>query len=160
MIEISVFIMAVAFALLVVFLIKTLLAATKSLEKATQTLQEVQKTIDELGYEVKQTVRQTNDIIIDLQLKMKQIDPVMESAHNIGEVLSEVTYAAKQLSSTVMDKMKKTKAKSSTPLNVPTSTVEQRNIQSYSTVNEIKNSKDPNWVKVVDVAADIWRKFR
>ncbi|OAB45825.1 DUF948 domain-containing protein [Paenibacillus antarcticus] len=159
MIEISVVIIAVAFAVLVVFLIKTLKAATISLEKTSQTLQEVQKTIDELGYEVKQTVRHANDITVDLQAKMKQIDPVIESVHNLGEVLSEVTYAAKQLSSTVMDKMMK---KNNTPpaSNITPSTAEQRTVNSYAAVNEAKESKATSWVKYVDVAAGIWQKFR
>jgi len=159
MIEISVVIIAVAFAVLVVFLINTLRAATKSLEKTSQTLQEVQKTIEELGYEVKQTVRHANDITVDLQAKMKQIDPVIESVHNLGEVLSEVTYAAKQLSSTVMDKMTK---KNNTPpaSNITPSTAEQRTVNSYATVNETKESKATSWVKYVDVAAGIWQKFR
>ncbi|AOZ93477.1 DUF948 domain-containing protein [Paenibacillus crassostreae] len=161
MIEISVVVIAVAFAILVVFLIKTLKAATKSLEKTTQTLQEVQKTIEELGYEVKQTVRQANGITVDLQTKMKQMDPVMESVHNLGEVLSEVTFAAKQLSSTVMEKMKKPKTNASSNLsNVPLSKAEQRTVQSYAALNKAKDSKDPNWVKYVDVAAGIWQKFR
>lgn len=158
MIEISVVIIAVAFAVLVLFLIKTLKAATQSLEKTSQTLQEVQKTIDELGYEVKQTIRHANDITVDLQSKMKQIDPVMDSVHNLGEVLSEVTYAAKQLSSTVMDKMKKNNVKSSSK--ITPSTAEQRTVQSYAAVNETKESKNTSWVKYVDVAAGIWQKFR
>lgn len=161
MIEISVVIIAVAFAVLVVFLINTLRAATKSLEKTSQTLQEVQKTIEELGYEVKQTVRHANDITVDLQAKMKQIDPVIESVHNLGEVLSEVTYAAKQLSSTVMDKMTKKNNNNTPPAsNIPPSTAEQRTVNSYATVNETKESKATSWVKYVDVAASIWQKFR
>lgn len=158
MIEISVVIIAVAFAVLVLFLIKTLKAASQSLEKTTQTLQEVQKTIDELGYEVKQTIRHANDITVDLQAKMKQIDPVMDSVHNLGEVLSEVTYAAKQLSTTVMDKIKKTSVKTSS--NTQPSTPEQRTIESYAALNETKSTKDTSWVKYVDVAAGIWQKFR
>lgn len=158
MIEISVVIIAIAFAVLVLFLIKTLKAATQSLEKTTQTLQEVQKTIDELGYEVKQTVRHANNITVDLQAKMKQIDPVMDSVHNLGEVLSEVTYAAKQLSTTVMDKIKKTSVKPSS--NTQPSTPEQRTIESYAALNETKSTKDTSWVKYVDVAAGIWQKFR
>lgn len=158
MIEIGVLIIAIAFAVLVLFLIKTLKAATHSLEKTTQTLQEVQKTIDELGYEVKQTVRHANNITVDLQAKMKQIDPVMDSVHNLGEVLSEVTYAAKQLSTTVMDKIKKNNVKTSS--NTQPSTPEQRTIESYAALNETKSTKDTSWVKYVDVAAGIWQKFR
>lgn len=158
MIEISVLIIAIAFAVLVLFLIKTLKAATHSLEKTTQTLQEVQKTIDELGYEVKQTVRHANNITVDLQAKMKQIDPVLDSVHNLGEVLSEVTYAAKQLSTTVMDKIKKTNVMTSS--NTQLSKPEQRTIESYAALNETISTKDTSWVKYVDVAAGIWQKFR
>lgn len=158
MIEISVVIIAVAFAVLVLFLIKTLKAASQSLEKTTQTLQEVQKTIDELGYEVKQTIRHANDITVDLQAKMKQIDPVMDSVHNLGEVLSEVTYAAKQLSSTVMEKIKKTNVKPSS--HIEPTTPEQRTIESYAAVNKTNDTKSTSWVKYVDVAAGIWQKFR
>lgn len=41
--QVSIFIIAIAFAVLVIFLIKTLKAAQGSLDKVTQTLQDVQK---------------------------------------------------------------------------------------------------------------------
>lgn len=82
--QVSIFIIAIAFAVLVIFLIKTLKAAQGSLDKVTQTLQDVQKTIDELSYEVKQTVRHANDITADVDHKLKQVEPVMESVRNLG----------------------------------------------------------------------------
>ncbi|AJS60146.1 DUF948 domain-containing protein [Paenibacillus sp. IHBB 10380] len=165
MIEISVALIAVAFAVLVIFLIKTLRAATQSLDKTTQTLQEVQKTIDELSYEVKQTIRHANDITVDVQAKMKQIDPVMDSVQNIGEVLSEVTLAAKQVSTTLIDKMKSNKRHVSAPQpshESAASSAEQRTVQSYATVNNSTGATKPapSWVKYVDVAAEVWKKFR
>ncbi|HEY2491468.1 MAG TPA: DUF948 domain-containing protein [Paenibacillus sp.] len=164
MIEISVALIAVAFAILVIFLIKTLRAATHSLDKTTQTLQEVQKTIDELSYEVKQTIRHANDITVDVQAKMKQIDPVMDSVQNIGEVLSEVTLAAKQVSTTLIDKMKSNKRRD-VPASQPShgstvSSAEQHTVKSYATVNNRVTKPAPSWVKYVDVAAEVWKKFR
>ncbi|MGF7048326.1 uncharacterized protein YoxC [Paenibacillus sp. DS2015] len=165
MIEVSVALIAVAFAILVIFLIKTLRAATQSLDKTTQTLQEVQKTIDELSYEVKQTIRHANDITVDVQAKMKQIDPVMDSVQNLGEVLSEVTQAAKQVSTTLIDRMKSSKRHTPAPQRSQVSTAssaEQRTVQSYATINESTGAtkQAPSWVKYVDVAAEVWKKFR
>ncbi|MHA0857881.1 DUF948 domain-containing protein [Paenibacillus sp. CMAA1364] len=160
MMEISVLIIALAFAVLVVFLIKTLKAATQSLEKTTQILQEVKKTIDELGYEVKQTVRQANDITVDLQHKMKQIDPVMDSVNNLGEILSEITFAGKQVASTLMDKITKSKTKSTELVVVPPTTMTEGIIPTTNPINKTSKLKDVSWLRYVDVAADVWKKFR
>ncbi|GAB6992417.1 DUF948 domain-containing protein [Paenibacillus pini] len=164
-IGISVAIIAVAFAVLVFYLIKTLLAAKDSLEKTTQTLQEVQQTIDELGYEVKQIVRHANDITVDLQSKMKQIDPVMNSVKNLGEVLSEATLAAKQASTTMIAKFKQNKKQAvhekAAITSAPT-TANERTINSYATTYAAagKNSPEAGWMKWVDTAATVWKRFR
>ncbi|MEC0372666.1 DUF948 domain-containing protein [Paenibacillus chibensis] len=165
LVGISVAIIAVAFAVLVVYLIKTLLAAKDSLEKTTQTLQEVQQTIDELGYEVKQIVRHASDITVDVQHKMKQIDPVMNSVKNLGEVLSEVTLAAKQASSTMIQKFKQTSHRVGVNQHdaLPShSTAEERTLQSYAATYGTagKGKAGAGWMKYADVAAVIWQKFR
>ncbi|WP_440112681.1 DUF948 domain-containing protein [Paenibacillus sp. QZ-Y1] len=165
--QISVALIAVAFAVLVFFLIRTLKSAQGSLDNVSQTLQEVQKTIDELSYEVKQTVRHANDITVDVQHKMKQIDPVMESVQNLGEVLNEVTEAAKQVSSTLMAKFQTKRSNSeqtkrTETVRVPTqpATSADRTLQSYeATYND--GAKDrKNWMKYVDVAANVWQRMR
>ncbi|ANY74364.1 hypothetical protein BBD41_18275 [Paenibacillus ihbetae] len=165
--QISVAVIAVAFAVLVVYLIKTLKAATQSLEKVTQTLQEVQKTIDELSYEVKQTIRNTNDITVDVQHKMKQIDPVMDTVRNLGEALSEVTYAVKQVSAGMVSRFKQARLEKKQPVEAKRPkalTPEERTFQSYDAVyhqqEESKPSKSRNWLAYVDTAIGLWNSFR
>ncbi|GIO64917.1 hypothetical protein J43TS9_64910 [Paenibacillus cineris] len=163
--SLSVALIAVAFAVLVVYLIKTLLAAKSSLEKTTQTLQEVQQTIDELSYEIKQIVRHANDITADVEHKMKQIDPVMNSVKNLGEVLSELTLAAKQASTTLIHKFKQPKHQvESRPRHMlaSASTPEERTIESYSAVYETGAKAKPaaNVVKWIDTAATVWQRLR
>ncbi|WP_136608991.1 DUF948 domain-containing protein [Paenibacillus dokdonensis] len=167
LVGISVAIIAVAFAVLVIYLIKTLLAAKDSLEKTTQTLQEVQQTIDELGYEVKQIVRHASDITVDVQHKMKQIDPIMTSVKNLGEVLSEVTLAAKQASTTMIHKFKQVSPNPRVSANqhaaLPSSsTAEERTIQSYASTygSTGKGKSDSSWMKWADIAATVWQKVR
>ncbi|NMO97277.1 DUF948 domain-containing protein [Paenibacillus lemnae] len=167
--QISVAVIAVAFAVLVFFLIKTLKSATVSLDKVTQTLQDVQKTIDELSYEVKQTIRNTNDITADVQHKMKQIDPVMVTVKNLGEALSEVTYAVKEVSAGIVGKFRQTKlenkqTKSISQTSSAAATPQERTVQSYdATYNESSKSSSSNagkWLNYVDTAVGIWSKFR
>ncbi|EHS55726.1 DUF948 domain-containing protein [Paenibacillus sp. Aloe-11] len=169
--QISIFIIAIAFAVLVIFLIKTLKAVQGSLDKVTQTLQDVQKTVDELSYEVKQTVRHANDITADVDHKLKQVEPVMESVKNLGEVLSEVTLAAKQASSALMTRFQKphntadktsnaeTANKSVTPDRPLTAT--ERTVKSYNaTYEEPVGKPAKNWLSYVDIAASLWQKMR
>lgn len=161
--ELSVALIAVAFVALVIFLIKTLKAAEKSLDKTSQTLQEVQKTIDELGYEVKQVIRQATGITEDVQHKMKQIDPVLDSVKNVGDVLSEVSLAAKQVSTTLIERFRKSSAEHSKPARTPAEaaavqTASDRTLNSY---HETKSpSKSGGVLKWVDVAAGLWQKYR
>lgn len=165
--QISVAIIAVAFAVLVFFLIRTLKSAQASLENVSQTLQEVRTTIDELSYEVKQTVRHANDITADVQHKMKQIDPVMESVQNLGDVLNEVSAAAKQVSTTMISRFQtkrteKERAQNSAlhPAEQQPSTPVDRTVNSYDATYNQGEKGGKEWLKYVDLAANIWQRIR
>ncbi|MDQ0196156.1 DUF948 domain-containing protein [Paenibacillus wynnii] len=165
-IELSVALVAVAFAILVFFLIKTLKSAKDSLDKVSQTLQEVQKTIDELTYEVKTTVRHANDITLDVQGKIQKIDPIMDSVKNLGDVMSELTLSVKQVSVTAIEKLRKSrelkeKAKSASTESTPVTPAEERTVKTYDTVYTKNDSgKIGTLLKAVDVGAAVWQKFR
>ncbi|MDR0270948.1 DUF948 domain-containing protein [Paenibacillus sp.] len=169
LVGVSVAVIAVAFTVLVVFLVKTLLAAKDSLEQAAQTLQEIQLTVDELGNEVKQVVRQASDVTADVQHKMKQIDPIMDSVNNLGEALSEITLAAKQTSAAVIHKFKQTNSKVAArqpAFRSAPSKSEEHKVQSHASTHASKQGDtgkektDPGWMKWADVASIVWQKFR
>ncbi|MFC3749900.1 DUF948 domain-containing protein [Paenibacillus sp. GCM10012306] len=165
-IELSVALVAVAFAVLVFFLIKTLRSAKDSLDNVSQTLQEVQKTIDELTYEVKTTVRHANDITVDVQNQLQKIDPIMDSVKNLGEVMNELTLTAKQVSVTVIEKYRKSrelkeKSKAVSIDSIPLTSSEERTVKSNEDTNAKKEGGKVSAVlKGVDVAATLWKKFR
>ncbi|MNN52078.1 hypothetical protein D3C81_1667540 [compost metagenome] len=160
--QISVALIAVAFAVLVIFLIKTLRAAEQSLHTTAQTLQEVQKTIDELSVEVKQVVRQANELTSDLQHKMDQVDPVLESVKNVGEVLNEVTLAAKQVSSSFIGKIKHSPKGSKVRPNAAPAEITKPTPQNNNVINEAASNahNQGGWMKWVDIAATVWQKYR
>jgi uncharacterized protein YoxC len=169
--QISIFIIAIAFAVLVIFLIKILKAAQGSLDKVTQTLQDVQKTVDELSYEVKQTFRHASDITADVDHKLKQVGPIMESVKNLGEVLSEVTLAAKQASTALMTRLQKShdagdqtsrtdNAVRSVAPNAPL-TATKGTVQGYNATCEEPEAKSAKkWLDYIDMAVNLWHKLR
>ena len=165
-IQLSVAVIALAFAALVFYLIKTLKSAKESLDKVSQTLQEVRKTIDELTYEVKTTVRNANDITADVQSKIQKIDPLVDTVKNLGDILNELTLTAKQVSVTVIERFRKTrelkeKAAAVSIDNAQLTPAEERTVQSYEAASGTKGTGKLRAVlSGVDVAADLWRKFR
>ncbi|WP_019908388.1 DUF948 domain-containing protein [Paenibacillus sp. HW567] len=163
-IELSVALVAIAFAILVYFLIATLKSAKDSLEKVSQTLEEVQQTIDELTYEVKTTVKHANDITADVQGKIQKIDPIVDSVKNLGDVMNELTLTVKQVSVTVIEKYRKSreeKGKAVPVAKVPLAPPEERTDSSADAVYAKKSSgRMEVALKGVDAAAAIWQKFR
>lgn len=166
LVQISIAIIAVAFAVLVFFLIRTLGSAKESLDNVSQTLKDVQKTIDELTYEVKTTVRQANEITTDVQQKIEKIDPIMDSVKNLGEVLSELTLTVKQVSVTVIEKFRKTrehkeKAASVSIENAPMTPAEERTVKSYDAVyNQQDKGKLGKILNMVDMGTSLWQTLR
>lgn len=162
--QISIALIAVAFVVLVVFLIRTLRAAEQSLHTSAQTLQELQMTINELSGEVKQVVRQANELTSDLQRKMDQVDPVLESVKNVGEVLNEVTLAAKQVSSSFIGKIKSssrgTKVTASPPTIAPEGPKTVMDSGALRAGIAPESDRQVGWMKWVDIAASVWQKYR
>ncbi|MWJ29850.1 MULTISPECIES: DUF948 domain-containing protein [Saccharibacillus] len=163
----AVLIVALAFVALVIFLIKMLQAGTKTLENTAQTLKEVQKTMDELTYEVKQIVRHTNDIALDANHKLKQLDPVMESVKNLGQLLNEVTLVSQQYSHRMIEKAKhhrenkeKQKHEHEGAAMLPESG-HSKTVRSYeATYGSGEKAGAQKIVQWVDTGVSIWQKFR
>lgn len=165
-IELSVALVAIAFTVLVFFLIKTLQSAKASLDNVSQTLQEVQKTMDELTYEVKTTVRHANEITADVQNKMQKIDPVIDSVKNLGDVMNELTLTVKQVSVTVIEKYRKSheRREKGKVVSIKKSRLTPAEKLTDNDHDAVHSEKSPGKVatvlKGVDVAATLWKKFR
>ncbi len=171
--EWALIIVALAFVALVIFLIKTLQAGTKTLENTAQTLKEVQKTMDELTYEVKQIVRHANDITLDANHKLKQLDPVMESVKNLGQLLNEVTLVTQQYSHRMIEKAKhhrenkeRQKSENGGATLLPASS-ESPTVKTYKATygsggrdGAAAGANVQKIVKMIDAGASIWQKFR
>lgn len=100
-IEISVVIIALAFCILVFYLVTTLKAANRSLNQLQDTVTKLEKQVESLSQESVKLVQNANDITEDVQSKMRSLDKLFTSAAQVGETVHEVTSSVKQVSASV-----------------------------------------------------------
>lgn len=96
LIQLSVAFAAAAFIALAVFLILTLRKGMTTLGETNKTLGEVRNAIHGLTGEATQLMHTANQVTRDVKGKIKTIDPIFESAHNVGEVIQTVTETFKK----------------------------------------------------------------
>lgn len=95
-IQISVAVAAIAFAGLAAYLILTLRKGMTTLAETNKTLAEVRSAVHGLTQEASGLIRNANQVTRDVKGKMQTIDPLFESAHDVGEVIQTVTESVKR----------------------------------------------------------------
>lgn len=94
--QMSVTLIAIAFACLVVFGIMTLRKTMSALDQTNQTLAEVRNVVHGLSGEAKGLIHSANEVTRDVKGKMKAVDPLIASAHDVGEVVHDITHSVKK----------------------------------------------------------------
>ena len=96
MLEWSAAIAAVAFTILVIYLIMTLRKVMTTLAETEKTLSDARTAVNGITDEAEDLIHTANQISDDVKGKMKAIDPLVESAHDVGEMLHDVTSSVKR----------------------------------------------------------------
>ncbi len=78
-IEISVAVVAIAFAALVVFLIQTLRSVSDLLGQTNMVIRELQEQMNGISTEAVELLRHTNEVSVDVRNKLHSIDSVVDS---------------------------------------------------------------------------------
>jgi uncharacterized protein YoxC len=104
--QISVAIIAIAFGVLVYFLVRTLTAVQTSLKETNETIVQIQGTLDDVTTEVKGLIRNTNQITLDVRNKMKALDSLFGTVENVGDTLEGVTSSLRSASASFMSNVK------------------------------------------------------
>jgi uncharacterized protein YoxC len=95
-IEISVAVIAIAFVILVVYLIMMIKALRVTLGQVNQTLIETRKQLGEVGLQAQKVMEHTNQISFDLKHKVEAFTPIFNAVTNAGEILEHKTSALKK----------------------------------------------------------------
>ncbi|AZB41331.1 DUF948 domain-containing protein [Bacillus sp. FJAT-42376] len=96
MLEWSAAIAAVAFTILVVYLILTLRKVMTTLAETKKTLSDARTAVNGITEEAGELIHTANQISEDVKGKMKAVDPLIESAHDVGDIIHNVTTSVKR----------------------------------------------------------------
>ncbi|GIN11754.1 DUF948 domain-containing protein [Shouchella clausii] len=100
---ISALIVALAFAILVIYLIKTLKSATKTLENTSATVEALEKQLRGITTESELLLKKTNALADDLQQKSESLNTVFGAAKELGESMKTLNQSVHQVSVKISD---------------------------------------------------------
>jgi uncharacterized protein YoxC len=133
-IEISVAAVALAFVVLVVFLITTLRSITALLGQTNTTINELQIQLSNVSKDASDVLRHTNAVTVDVLNKLHSLDPTFDSVKHVGEAVEEITSSVKSASVSVARTIKN---KVTSEAYVPASGKLSKTIQAIPIVLEI-----------------------
>jgi uncharacterized protein YoxC len=100
-IEISIAAVALAFIVLVVFLITTLRSISSLLVQTNTTIHELQHHLAGVTKEASDVLRHTNAVTVDVLNKLHSLEPTFHSVKQVGEAVDEITTSVKNASVSV-----------------------------------------------------------
>ncbi|MCU6796926.1 DUF948 domain-containing protein [Paenibacillus sp. WQ 127069] len=100
-IEISVAAVALAFVVLVVFLITTLRSMSALLVQTNTTIHDLQNHVVGVTKEASDVLRHTNAVTVDVLNKLHSLEPTFHSVKQVGEAVDEITTSVKNASVSV-----------------------------------------------------------
>ncbi|NLP50415.1 DUF948 domain-containing protein [Bacillus sp. RO1] len=103
MLEWSAVIAAVAFTVLVIYLVMTLRKVMTTLAETIQTLSDARTAVNGITEEAEDLIHRANQISDDVKGKMEAVEPLIESAHDVGDMIHNITSEVKR---TAMQKSK------------------------------------------------------
>lgn len=93
---ISAAVAAASFSCLVFYGIKTMKKLMTSLDETQKTIAEVRVSAKSVIQEATSTIHTLNDTVKDVKVRLNNVDPLLESAHDMGDVLHKVTMSVKK----------------------------------------------------------------
>lgn len=118
LLQISVCVVAVAFVFLVFYLIQTLKSLKHSLDEITSTMGQMKNEVTEISSDVKDVILNTNEVAIDMRMKLSTLNHLFGTVQDVGQVLHELSSSVKQSATSLIASVKPTETSAKTsPLN-------------------------------------------
>jgi uncharacterized protein YoxC len=99
--QLSIAVIAIAFVVLVVYLIITLRSLTGLLDNANQTLTRVEHQVGAITSDSAELIGHAKEIVVDVQDKINKLESAVATFKQSGEAAKEVTSSVRQVSSAV-----------------------------------------------------------
>ncbi|WP_332697590.1 DUF948 domain-containing protein [Halalkalibacter lacteus] len=98
---ISALVAAVAFAVLVIYLVRTLKSANRTLEHVANTMAGLEKQVNGITKETEELLHRTNRLADDIQEKSESLNTVFSSVKELGDSIGQVNKSLRHMSNTV-----------------------------------------------------------
>ena len=98
---ISALVAAIAFAVLVIFLVRTLKSANRTLDHVANTMAGLEKQINGITKETEELLHRTNRLADDIQEKAESLNTVFSSVKDLGDSVGQVNQSIRHVSNTV-----------------------------------------------------------
>jgi Uncharacterized protein containing a divergent version of the methyl-accepting chemotaxis-like domain len=95
-IQIIIAVITVAFVILMFFLIQTIKALTATLDEVRSTVGELRTDVSQISGDVKEMIHHTNEMTLDVRTKLRSLDVVFATVHDIGQTLHSFTGVMKE----------------------------------------------------------------
>ncbi|MDQ0902590.1 DUF948 domain-containing protein [Paenibacillus sp. V4I7] len=144
LVQISAIIAAVAFVFLVFYLIQTLKSLKNSLDEITLTMGQMKDEVTQISSEVQDVILNTNEMAIDVRVKLSKLNHLFSSVNDVGQVIHELTSSVKQSATSLISAVKQTNLTQQTqPLSTKWKTILQGVTISYEMLQKMKAKKSP-----------------
>ena len=144
LVQISAIIAAVAFVFLVFYLIQTLKSLKNSLDEITLTMGQMKDEVTQISSEVQDVILNTNEMAIDMRVKLSKLNHLFSSVNDVGQVIHELTSSVKQSATSLISAVKQTNLTQQTqPLSTKWKTILQGAAISYEMLQKMKAKKSP-----------------
>jgi uncharacterized protein YoxC len=114
LLQISVCVVAVAFVILVFYLIQTLKSLKHSLDEITSTMGQMKNEVTEISSDVKDVILNTNEVAIDMRMKLSTLNHLFGTVQDVGQVLHELSSSVKQSATSLIASVKPTEPSAKT----------------------------------------------
>ncbi|CAM3855775.1 DUF948 domain-containing protein [Alkalicoccus chagannorensis] len=98
---ISILIIALAFAMLVIYFVATLKALRKTMDNVTTTVEELQEQVNGITNESTNLLHKTNALADDIQHKSDTLNSIFLAAQDLGVTFQNMNTSVKRVSDTV-----------------------------------------------------------
>ncbi|GLX66492.1 DUF948 domain-containing protein [Paenibacillus glycanilyticus] len=105
-IQIIIAVITVAFVILMFFLIQTIKALTATLDEVRSTVGELKNDVSQISGDVKEMIHHTNEMTLDVRTKLRSLDVVFATIHDIGQTLHSFTGVMKETAVGIVHNMK------------------------------------------------------
>ncbi|TCN01195.1 uncharacterized protein YoxC [Paenibacillus sp. BK033] len=105
-IQIIIAVITVAFVILMFFLIQTIKALTATLNEVRNTVGELRTDVSMISGDVKEMIHNTSEMTMDVRTKLRSLDVVFATVHDIGQTLHSFTGVMKETAAGLVTSIK------------------------------------------------------